>query len=178
MPREDAATAELRRLVRAVREQAYAAMAAQGGLTRGQAARFVANSLRLTDAYEAKMARGSSRGPLGLSLAEVQAILGSAYADQTALANLLIDQGQVVPFTRPVLGVGYGITPEGVAVVAVTPDGPAERAGLVAGDVIALINGEPAGQNTLARDKTSPASVVYTLTSGEVITVTPGGYVP
>ena len=43
---------------------------------------------------------------------------------------------------------------------------------------MALINGEPAGQNTLTRDKTSSAPVVYTLTSGKVITVTPGGYVP
>jgi len=178
MPRQDAAIAESRRLARAAREQAYAAMAARGGLTSDQAARFAANLSRLTDAYEAKMARGPSAGPLGLSLAEVQAILGSAYADQAALARLLIDQGQAVPFTRPVLGVGYGVTPEGVAVLGVTPDGPAARAGLVAGDVIALINGEPAGENTLTRDKTSTAPVVYTLTSGEVVRVTPGGYVP
>lgn len=178
MPRQDAATAEARRLARALRDQAYAAMAERGGLTPDQAARFAANLSRLTDAYEAKMARGSSAGSLGLSLAEVQSILGSAYADQAAMARLLIDQGQAVPFTRPVLGVGYGVTSEGVAVNSVTPGGPAARAGLVAGDVIALINGEPAQDNTLTRDKTSPARVVYTLTSGKVITVTPGGYVP
>jgi hypothetical protein len=178
MPRADASSAEARRLARSLREQAYAAMAARGGLTSDQAARFAANLSRLTDAYDAKMARGPSAGPLGLSLAEVQTILGSAYADQVALAQLLIDQGQAVPFTRPVLGVGYGVTAEGVAVNSVTPGGPAARAGLAAGDVIALINGELAQENTLTRDKTSTAPVVYTLTSGKVITVTPGGYVP
>lgn len=175
MPRADAATAEARGLARAARAEAYAAMAERGGLTPDESARFVANLLRLTDAYEAKTARG---GPLGLSLAEVQASLGSAYGDQSLFAALLIGQGQAVPFTRPVLGVGYGVTPEGVAVTSVTPGGPAERAGLAAGDVIGLINGEPAGENTTSRDKTSSAPVVYTLTSGRVITVTPGGYVP
>lgn len=178
MPRQDAAIAEARAVARSVREQAYAAMAARGGLASDQAARFAANLSRLADAYDAKMARGPSAGPLGLSLAEVQTILGSAYADQVALAQLLIDQGQVVPFTRPVLGVGYGVTAEGVAVSSVTPGGPAARAGLAAGDVIALINGELAQENTLTRDKTSTAPVVYTLTTGRVITVTPGGYVP
>jgi hypothetical protein len=178
MPTQGAATVESRRLDRAALEQAYAALAVRGGLTDEQAARFLANLSRLTDAYEAKMARGGSAGSAGLSLAEVRSILGAAYADQAALAGLLIGQGQAVPFTRPVLGVGYGVTAEGVAVNSVTPDGPAARAGLAAGDVIALINGEPAADNTLTRDKTSAAPVVYTLTSGKVIRVTPGGYVP
>ncbi|WP_049566047.1 S1C family serine protease [Streptomyces sp. SBT349] len=67
----------------------------------------------------------------------------------TFLAEQLIEHGQVVDSGRAALGVtvrtvlGDGFEPAGAAIVEVTEDGPADRAGLRAGDVVVRVGSEP-----------------------------------
>ncbi|MDT0264909.1 trypsin-like peptidase domain-containing protein [Streptomyces sp. DSM 44915] len=66
----------------------------------------------------------------------------------TFLTDQLIEHGRVVDSGRAALGVsvrtvlGDGFQPAGVAVVEVTEGGPADRAGLRAGDVLTELGGE------------------------------------
>ncbi|MBL1066711.1 S1C family serine protease [Streptomyces sp. 7-21] len=67
----------------------------------------------------------------------------------TSLAEQMIEHGRVIDSGRAELGVtvrtvlGDGFEPAGAAVVEVTEDGPAERAGLRPGDVITALGQEP-----------------------------------
>jgi putative serine protease PepD len=77
--------------------------------------------------------------------------IGFAIPSNTAkrIADQLISQGKVTNSGRAALGIQAAQVsdssgqPAGVAVVAVTPGGPAEKAGLKQGDVIIAINGQP-----------------------------------
>jgi S1-C subfamily serine protease len=77
--------------------------------------------------------------------------IGFAIPSNTAkrIADQLISQGKVTNSGRAALGIQAAQVsdssgqPAGVAVVAVTPGGPAEKAGLKMGDVIIAINGQP-----------------------------------
>ncbi|MEV1009005.1 trypsin-like peptidase domain-containing protein [Streptomyces sp. NPDC049881] len=66
----------------------------------------------------------------------------------TFLADQMIEHGRVVDSGRAALGVtvrtvlGDGFEPAGAAIVDVTDDGPADRAGLRPGDVIVRVGGE------------------------------------
>ncbi|WP_129839421.1 trypsin-like peptidase domain-containing protein [Streptomyces sp. RFCAC02] len=67
----------------------------------------------------------------------------------TFLADQMIEHGRVVDSGQAALGVsvrtvlGDGFEPAGAAVVEVTDDGPADRAGLRPGDVVVELGGEP-----------------------------------
>lgn len=67
----------------------------------------------------------------------------------TFLAEQMIEHGRVVDSGRAALGVrvrtvlGEGFEPAGAAIVEVTRNGPAERAGLRPGDVLVRLGGEP-----------------------------------
>jgi S1-C subfamily serine protease len=61
----------------------------------------------------------------------------------TRIASQLIKFGHVVNSGRPYLGVRVGETGDGVYIGEVTPQSPAAKAGLKAGDVIVSVNGRP-----------------------------------
>jgi S1-C subfamily serine protease len=71
--------------------------------------------------------------------------IGFAISSNTvrAIAEQLIDRGSVARSSRPWLGVELRTAPNGVVVADVASDGPADRAGLQAGDVIVSIAGRP-----------------------------------
>jgi S1-C subfamily serine protease len=77
--------------------------------------------------------------------------IGFAIPSNTArrIADQLISRGKVTNSGRAALGIQAAQVsdssgqPAGVAVVAVTPGGPADKAGLKQGDVITAINGQP-----------------------------------
>lgn len=59
------------------------------------------------------------------------------------IADQLIKDGKVTHSRRAYLGVQTTVAKDGVAVASTTADGPAERAGIRAGDVIAAFAGSP-----------------------------------
>ena len=77
--------------------------------------------------------------------------IGFAIPSNTAkvIADQLISQGKVTNSGRAALGVQAAQVsdasgqPAGVGIAAVTPGGPADKAGLTQGDVITAINGQP-----------------------------------
>ena len=70
--------------------------------------------------------------------------IGFAISSNTArdIANQLITNGRVTNSHRAYLGVRIGDASSGVYVGAVTPGGPADRAGIRAGDVITAVDGK------------------------------------
>jgi S1-C subfamily serine protease len=77
--------------------------------------------------------------------------IGFAIPSNTAklIADQLISQGKVTNSGRAALGIQAAQVsdssgqPAGVGVAAVTPGGPADKAGLTQGDVITAVNGQP-----------------------------------
>jgi S1-C subfamily serine protease len=75
-------------------------------------------------------------------------------------------------------GMWFNVTPEGYRIIAVTPGGPAEAAGLKAGDVITAIDGKPVGELLLPdirqrfRDDAPGTPVRLRLAGGRDVTVT------
>jgi putative serine protease PepD len=71
--------------------------------------------------------------------------IGFAISSNTvrSIAEQLIDRGSVARSSQPWLGVELRTAPAGVVVADVASDGPADRAGLQAGDVIVSIAGRP-----------------------------------
>ena len=90
----------------------------------------------------------------------------------TDIAAQIIKSGRVTNSHRAALGVqvqtvtGPGGQPAGVAIAAVTPGGPAARAGLQAGDVITKVNG------TATPDTGTLAAVLAGLRPGQQVPVT------
>lgn len=73
---------------------------------------------------------------------------------------------------RAVLGVVLGQeTAEGVKIIGVSPDGPAERAGLQAGDVVVAIRGENLGAESGSKGRETLFRVMDEIQDGETITV-------
>jgi S1-C subfamily serine protease len=70
--------------------------------------------------------------------------IGFAISSNTvrSIAEQLIEHGSVARSSQPWLGVELRTAPDGVVVADVASDGPADRAGLQAGDVIVSIAGE------------------------------------
>ncbi len=106
--------------------------------------------------------------------------IGFAIPSDTAtrIAQQLIKSGSVGTTGRAALGIearsvlGENLQPAGVGVVAVTPGGPAAKAGIEAGSVIISVNGEP----TPSTDVLS--QVLATLRPGQQVKVqlvTPDG---
>ena len=88
------------------------------------------------------------------------------------IARQLIESGQVSSTHRAAIGAqvataaGADGTPAGVAIVAVTDGGPADRAGLRAGDVITSVAG------TATLDTTALAEVLASKDPGQPVTLT------
>jgi S1-C subfamily serine protease len=64
-------------------------------------------------------------------------------SDVRDYARQIVQHGHVVNSHRAYLGIRIGQTAAGVYVGAVTPGGPAAKAGIRVGDVIAAIDGQP-----------------------------------
>ena len=78
----------------------------------------------------------------------------------TDIAGQIIKYGHVVDSHRPYLGVSIADTmgSDGVYISGVAPGGPADKAGIVAGNVITAIDGSP----TPTTSDLSSASLPYT----------------
>ena len=73
---------------------------------------------------------------------------------------------------RAVLGVVLGQeTAEGVKIIGVSPDGPAERAGLQAGDVVVAIRGEDLGAESGSKGRETLFRAMDEIQDGETIAV-------
>jgi putative serine protease PepD len=95
--------------------------------------------------------------------------LGFAIPSNTVrdIAAQLIDQGKVTNSHRAYLGVQLGTTTSGgVLVVQVQPGGPAAKAGIAAGELLAAVNG------TATPDQATLADVLAALQPGQTVTVT------
>jgi putative serine protease PepD len=94
--------------------------------------------------------------------------LGFAIPSNTVrdIAAQLIDQGKVTNSHRAYLGVQLGTTTSGgVLVVQVQPGGPAAKAGIAAGELLAAVNG------TATPDQATLADVLAGLQPGQTVTV-------
>jgi putative serine protease PepD len=94
--------------------------------------------------------------------------LGFAIPSDTVrdIAGQLIDQGKVTNSHRAYLGVQLGTTTSGgVLVVQVQPGGPAAKAGIAAGELLAAVNG------TATPDQATLADVLAGLQPGQTVTV-------
>ncbi|MGH8126294.1 MAG: PDZ domain-containing protein [Rhodanobacteraceae bacterium] len=84
-------------------------------------------------------------------MAELQARMNTLAARMAALSAKIGDQASASALhylsdsKRGMLGMAIGAGDKGLHVYAVTPGGPAERAGLESGDIITFVNGNPVG---------------------------------
>ena len=110
---------------------------------------------------------------------------GSSQLMLPDIAGQIIRYGHVVDSHRAFLGVKLATAPaNGVAVASVQPGGPAARAGIVAGDLITSIDGQPitapgdvaAVLATLAPGSTATVGVTRPHGSSTTVKVTLGQY--
>ena len=95
-------------------------------------------------------------------------IVGCAAAASLGFADTDLDCDQLlVPKDRAMLGIEYAQEAEGLRVKAVVPEGPAQRAGLAAGDLIVEINGDA----LLFRDRVEAVKWLNRYRAGQALNV-------
>ena len=129
----------------------------------------VENRVPLPEAIlaDARLAPGNSGGPLadargrviginamiadGMAVAVPAHLVDSMLADGRAAPGALGIGGQAVPLP-PAIAASYGLDAgAGLLITAVAEASPAARAGLIPGDIILGVNGEPEGIHGIAR---------------------------